>query len=804
MAKRLLETTKVPLFLPAVYIPRSIAITSYLSETMAAATLIRRALPQLDEPVVDYLDGYINDAAEDPTENLFETVVKPMLESACISDPSSSKQVHALLPQLFELIQSKLPDDVDAANASGLTRLDKVVDMRNTEMSRTSGFDSAGGVDIALGTTKQNRSTVDVKKLEKQEAKTRAKLAKRAQRDLYESSKLVQQSKQQASYEELFLKVNPIESIGNKGKNKDIHLPNIDVNFGSNRILSNATLTIKAGRRAGIIGRNGVGKSTLLRNMALREIPIPTQISILYVEQEIVGDDMTAIESVLKADVWREKLLQEEAQLNAELQKLEDSAAAAVAAANAAAAAAAAQSGGAAGDDDDAAAGLSRGSAVDMPTRQREIKREELSTRLGEVQAKLVDMEAETGPARAASLLNGLGFKAEDQLRATKTFSGGWRMRLALARALFCKPDLLMLDEPSNHLDLNALAWLEDYFVNDYEGTLLVVSHDRAFLNRVATDIIHMHSERLDYYKGNFDQFYQTREERRRNQQREYEAVQLQRATLQAFIDRWRVNANRAAQAQSKIKQLEKLPNVEPPEDDDVVHFRLPETEKLPLPLLQISNVTFGYRPDKLLLKNVDFDITQQSRVAVVGPNGAGKSTLMKLLIGEITPSQGDQKRNSRLRVGFFSQHHIDQLDLNANPVSFLQSKYPGKTEQEYRSHLGAFGIKGMTGLQKIATLSGGQKSRVAFAHISMMRPHVLLLDEPTNHLDTEGLDALCEAIKKFNGGVICISHDETFITNCLDELWVVDNGKVEKFNGDVAEYKRIILSRNKGSSARP
>lgn len=376
-------------------------------------------------------------------------------------------------------------------------------------------------------------------------------------------------------------------------------------------------------------------------------------------------------------------------------------------------------------------------------------------------------------------------------------------MRLALARALFCKPDLLMLDEPSNHLDLNALAWLEDYFVNDYEGTLLVVSHDRAFLNRVATDIIHMHSERLDYYKGNFDQFYQTREERRRNQQREYEAVQLQRATLQAFIDRWRVNANRAAQAQSKIKQLEKLPNIEPPEDDEVVHFRLPEADKLPLPLLQISNVTFGYRPDKLLLKGVDFDITQQSRVAVVGPNGAGKSTLMKLLMGEITPLQGDQKRNGKLRVGFFSQHHIDQLDLNANPVSFLASKYPGKTEQEYRSHLGAFGIKGMTGLQKIATLSGGQKSRVAFAHISMMRPHVLLLDEPTNHLDTEGLDALCEAINRFNGGVICISHDETFIHNCLHELWVVDGGRVEKFKGDVAEYKRIILSKNK-STARP
>ncbi len=245
-------------------------------------------------------------------------------------------------------------------------------------------------------------------------------------------------------------------------------------------------------------------------------------------------------------------------------------------------------------------------------------------------------------------------------------------MRLALARALFCKPDLLMLDEPSNHLDLNALAWLEDYFVNDYEGTLLVVSHDRAFLNRVATDIIHMHSERLDYYKGNFEQFYQTREERRKNQQREYEANQLQRAQLQAFIDRWRVNANRAAQAQSKIKQLEKMPNLEPPEDDDVVHFRLPETEKLPLPLLQISNVTFGYRPDKLLLKNVDFDITQQSRVAVVGPNGAGKSTLMKLLMGEITPCK--VTRNETLVFALDSSRSITLINSISTPTPSLSS----------------------------------------------------------------------------------------------------------------------------------
>ena len=314
-----------------------------------------------------------------------------------------------------------------------------------------------------------------------------------------------------------------------------------------------------------------------------------------------------------------------------------------------------------------------------------------------------------------------------------------------------------MLDEPSNMLDLNAIAWLEDYLVNEWEGTLFVVSHDRAFLNRVATDIVHMHSERLDYYKGNFDQFYETRDERRRNQQREYEANMAKRAHLQAFIDRWRYNAARATQAQSRIKELERLPELEPPDKERGEHFSLPETEKISPPLLQLDNVSFGYTKDRMLLRNVDFDVTMDSRVAIVGSNGAGKSTLMKLLIGQIAPVDGDAKRNPRLRIGFFTQHHIDQLDLAATPVSFLASKFLGRTEQEYRQHLGAFGVTGTTGLQRIATLSGGQKSRVAFAQLSLMRPHVLLLDEPTNHLDIEALDALMEAIRRWNGGCV---HD--------------------------------------------
>jgi len=318
---------------------------------------------------------------------------------------------------------------------------------------------------------------------------------------------------------------------------------------------------------------------------------------------------------------------------------------------------------------------------------------------------------------------------------------------------------------------LNAIAWLEDY-LQTWESTLLVVSHDRAFLDAVATDIVHQHSQRLDYYKGNFTQFYATKTERAKNQRKEYEAQLQYRQHLQAFIDRWRYNANRAAQAQSKIKILEKLPELEPPEADDSETFKFPDPEKISPPLLQLNEVTFGYSKDKPILKGVNIDVALDSRIAVIGPNGAGKSTLIKLLTGNLEANQGGVTRNGRLRVAYFTQHHIDSLDVTQSAVAFLQTKFPGQTEQEYRSHLGSFGITGLTGLQKIGTLSGGQKSRVAFAVLSMQRPHILLLDEvsaiclhprwhraavtispqPSNHLDIEGIDALIEALKIYKG----------------------------------------------------
>ncbi|KAN0101050.1 P-loop containing nucleoside triphosphate hydrolase protein [Tylopilus felleus] len=716
--------------------------------SLEIAEEIRSIFPGTEELIVQYISGYlVDDAGED--EDVLQ-VANDLLSSLGRDRPDD---VQKLMARLRDLLSVQLEARVRNSTRPKLMKLDKVVDLSKVgAISTTIGLGE--GVDLE-SINKGKASRVDVKKLEKQEAKLKAKIEKRARRDLYEGSKLLDQHRKQQNYEEMFMKINPIEAAtASKNKSKDIHLPSIDVNFGSNRILSGASLTLAYGRRYGLIGRNGVGKSTLLRHIAMRELPIPAHITILFVEQEIVGDDTTAIDSVLKADVWRDHLLKEEAGLNAKLAELEKE-----------------------GDD-----------------RRFEDAREEAATRLAEVHARLSDMDAESGPSRAAALLAGLGFAEADQGKPTKSFSGGWRMRLALARALFVKPALLLLDEPSNHIDLNALAWLEDY-LQTWPGTLLVVSHDRAFLDAVATDIIHQHSGRLDYYKGNFTQFYSTKSERDRNMRKEYEAQMDYRKHLQAFIDRWRYNANRAAQAQARIKILEKLPDLEPPEADEKETFKFPEAEKIPPPLLQLSGVNFGYSADQILLKSIDIDVGLDSRIAVVGPNGAGKSTLIKLLTGELSPLSGELKKNGRLRIGYFAQHHVDTLNPAVSPVQFLASRFPGKTEQEYRNHLGNFQISGMTGLQLIGTLSGGQKSRVAFAALSLMNPHILLLDEPTNHLDIEGLDALMAALHSWNGGVIIISHDERFITNVAKELCVCADGTVSKFKGDVQAYKSLIVS---------
>ncbi|KAJ2157639.1 ATP-binding cassette, regulator of translational elongation [Coemansia sp. RSA 552] len=727
--------------------------------------LLSKHVPDIDEIIVDYVQGYLNDAAVaittpgegDSSEDPVEDLIRPMLEDA----GSSEENVTELCAKFSEML-AEVEEENGDQGASSLAKLAAPVNMaaQLAQINKATKA-HAGTTDLAHAKGRNVASQVDIKKLRKAEARIAAKMEKRGSKARYEASKLLNENP--LDDDELLMKVNPVlDYTSTRDKIKDVKLTNFDISFAGKRILTNSNLHLVYGRRYGLVGKNGQGKSTLLRNIAYRELSVPTYISILFVEQEMAGDETPAIRSVLKADIFREQLLKDEASINGELKRLEEPAPL---------------------DE--------RGEA--MSKHEIEAKKNELGDQLNGIMSKLTDIESDKAEAKAGEILNGLGFGAADFQRPTKSFSGGWRMRLSLARALFCQPDLLLLDEPTNMLDIPAVVWLERY-LRTWSSTLLVVSHDREFLDEVATDIVHQHSEQLDQYRGNFQSFWATREERRKNQIREYESQMQYRAHLQEFIDRWRYNANRAAQAQMKIKILEKLPELEKPEDDKVVTFAFPNPENISPPVLYMDNVTFGYTPEKGILEKVNIDMQMDARVAIVGPNGAGKTTLLKLLIGKLGPTAGVVHRHGRLRIAYFSQHHVDQLDVKQTAVGHLRSMFPGNTDEEYRRHLGAFGISGMTGLQEIKTLSGGQKSRVTFAGLAVQQPHFLVLDEPTNHLDMESIDALTNALKQFTGGVVIVSHDERFIDSVCTEMWVCADRKVTKFAGEgIKDYKKMI-----------
>ncbi|KAH7151832.1 P-loop containing nucleoside triphosphate hydrolase protein [Dactylonectria estremocensis] len=735
---------------------------------------IRAVLPNIDPVVSEYSVGYLTHASTTWLDDEDPSGPSPLNEAAAtVTDLllSASGEVNDKVEEKIKQLVEKWVDKYSAANGSerrgpsAVKRLNQTIQVSSQRNMSSTLAVASGGVDLESANVRKVESKVDRKKLEKAERKIAAKQQKKTFKTVeYEASRLLEQPESTQSYEEFYMAVNPLQlGTGAGTKTKDIKLDSIDVSIGGLRILTDTTFTLAHGHRYGLVGNNGIGKSTLLRALSKRDVAIPTHISILHVEQEISGDDTPAIQAVLDADVWRKVLLREQDEITTRLADLESQ-----------------------------RAGLADTSA-DAARIDRD--RETQDNKLGDIQAKLAEMESDKAESRAASILAGLGFSPERQQFATKTFSGGWRMRLALARALFCEPDLLLLDEPSNMLDVPSIAFLSDY-LQGYPGTVLVVSHDRAFLNEVATDIIHQHSQRLDYYRGaNFDSFYGTREERKKVAKREYENQMVQRAHLQAFIDKFRYNAAKSSEAQSRIKKLEKMPVLEPPEAEYSVKFTFPEVEKLSPPIVQMSGVTFGYTKENILLRNVDLDVQLDSRIGIVGPNGAGKTTILKLLIGKLESSTGLISQHPRLRIGFFAQHHVDALDLNTSAVSFMAKNYPGRTDEEYRRRLGAFGITGTTGLQKMELLSGGQKSRVAFACLALTNPHILVLDEPSNHLDIEAMDALAEALNEFQGGVLMVSHDVTMLQSVCTSLWVCDGGTVEKFSGDVQAYKKRIAA---------
>ncbi|XP_011209403.2 ATP-binding cassette sub-family F member 1 [Bactrocera dorsalis] len=531
----------------------------------------------------------------------------------------------------------------------------------------------------------------------------------------------------------------------------DIKIENFTISAKGNDLFVNANLLIAHGRRYGLVGPNGHGKTTLLRHIATRAFAIPPNIDVLLCEQEVVATDKTAIDTILDADVKRNTLL-------AKSKELEDQFA-----------------------------------AGDMSVQ------EELNDTFAELKA----IGAYSAEARARRILAGLGFSEEMQNRPTNKFSGGWRMRVSLARALYLEPTLLMLDEPTNHLDLNAVIWLDNY-LQGWKKTLLIVSHDQSFLDNVCNEIIHLDQKKLHYYKGNYSMFKKMYVQKRREMIKEYEKQEKRIKELKAHGQ-----SKKAAEKKQKevlTRKQEKNKSKQQKQDDDegpqellarpkeyIVKFRFPEPSQLQPPILGIHNVTFAFEGQKPLFINTDFGIDLTSRVAIVGPNGVGKSTFLKLLLGELEPQKGEQRKNHRLRVGRFDQHSGEHLTAEESAAEYLQRLFNLQHEKA-RKALGSFGLVSHAHTIKMKDLSGGQKARVALAELCLSAPDVLILDEPTNNLDIESIDALAEAINEYEGGVIIVSHDERLIRETGCTLYVIEDQTINEIDGEFDDYRKEVL----------
>ncbi|XP_052596127.1 ATP-binding cassette sub-family F member 3 isoform X1 [Peromyscus californicus insignis] len=695
------------------------------------ADILRSEFPEIDGQVFDYVTGVLHSGSADfeSVDDLVEAVGELLQEVS--GDSKDDAGIRAVCQRMYNTL--RLAEPQNQGNSQVL--LDAPIQLSKI----MEDYDCDTKLPGLL--KREQSSTVNAKKLEKAEARLKAKQEKRSEKETLKTSGplvLEEASASQAGSR----KESRLESSG-KNKSYDVRIENFDVSFGDRVLLAGADVNLAWGRRYGLVGRNGLGKTTLLKMLATRSLRVPAHISLLHVEQEVAGDDTSALQSVLESDTIREDLLRQERELSVKI-----------------------------------AAGRAEGSEA---------------AQLAEVYTKLEEIEADKAPARASVILAGLGFTPKMQQQPTKEFSGGWRMRLALARALFARPDLLLLDEPTNMLDVRAILWLENY-LQTWPSTILVVSHDRNFLNAIATDIIHLHSQRLDGYRGDFETFIKSKQERLLSQQREYEAQQQYRQHIQVFIDRFRYNANRASQVQSKLKMLEKLPELKPVDKESEVVMKFPDGfEKFSPPILQLDEVDFYYDPEHIIFSHLSVSADLESRICVVGENGAGKSTMLKLLMGDLAPVRGIRHAHRNLKIGYFSQHHVEQLDLNVSAVELLARKFPGRPEEEYRHQLGRYGISGELAMRPVASLSGGQKSRVAFAQMTMPCPNFYILDEPTNHLDMETIEALGHALNNFRGGVILVSHDERFIRLVCQELWVCEKGSVTRVEGGFDQYRALL-----------
>jgi len=550
---------------------------------------------------------------------------------------------------------------------------------------------------------------------------------------------------------------------GVDGRSRDINIQNVTLQHKGVLLLDGTQVVLNHGNRYGLIGRNGCGKSTLLEALGARALPFPEGIDLYYLKEEIeASDSITALEAVMSVDEEREKLENEAEKLNSLVAILADT--------------------------------ENAESAENEDGMSLEQQQEEVIELLNIVYERLEDLDASTAEMRARTILKGLGFTHEMQSKFTKDFSGGWRMRVSLARALFIQPTLLLLDEPTNHLDMEAVIWLEDY-LSKWKRILLMISHSQDFMNSVCTNMIHFkNTSRLEYYDGNYDQFVRTKTEKEENQWKQYKYEQDQIKSMKEFIARFgHGTAKNAKQAQSREKLLEKMVRAglaEKPEEEKPLNFKFADPGQLPPPVLAFHDVSFAYPNCEPLYDNVNLAIDLDSRIALVGPNGAGKTTLVKLMASELIPTLGDIRPHGHLKLGRFTQHFIDVLNLEQTPLEFFTEKYPNDARELVRGYLGRFGVSGKMQVQKMGELSDGQKSRVVFAKLNRDTPHILLLDEPTNHLDMESIDALATAVNKFEGGMILVSHDMRLISQVAKEIWICDHKTVAKYHGDIDTFK--------------
>ncbi|XP_050088639.1 ATP-binding cassette sub-family F member 2 [Anopheles aquasalis] len=526
-------------------------------------------------------------------------------------------------------------------------------------------------------------------------------------------------------------------------RSRDIKFSNFSITFFGSEMLQDTMLELNCGRRYGLLGANGCGKSSLLSVLGNREVPIPDHIDIFHLTREIPASSKTALQCVMEVDEERIKL-----------EKMADA-------------------------------------LVDQED-------DEAQEQLMDIYDRLDEMSADQAEAKASRILHGLGFTKEMQQKAAKEFSGGWRMRIALARALYVKPHLLLLDEPTNHLDLDACVWLEEE-LKTYKRILVIISHSQDFLNGVCSNIIHMTQKRLKYYTGNYEQFVKTRLELLENQMKQYNWEQDQIAHMKNYIARFgHGSAKLARQAQSKEKTLAKMVAqglTEKAVDDKQLNFCFPSCGTIPPPVIMVQNVSFRYNDSTpYIYKNLEFGIDLDTRLALVGPNGAGKSTLLKLLYGDLVPTSGMIRKNSHLRIARYHQHLHELLDMDASPLDYMLKSFPEVVErEEMRKIIGRYGLTGRQQVCPIRQLSDGQRCRVVFAYLAWKKPHLLLLDEPTNHLDMETIDALAEAINDFEGGLVLVSHDFRLINQVAEEIWVCEKGTVTKWKGGILDYKEHL-----------